>query len=160
MADTKLSALTELAATPADTDEVYIRDVSEPAATESKRITVVNLLAGAGGGATLTVSETEVFNATSPTTWTDLDLSGTIGSNIALVLMKVVVGNAADVAFRKDGDTDEFYANSASAGGVALIASQGSTHAAILVATSSTGKIEWKTEFARASTVDIIAYIK
>ncbi|KKN11736.1 hypothetical protein LCGC14_1023640, partial [marine sediment metagenome] len=29
MADTKLSALTELAATPADADEVYIRDVSE-----------------------------------------------------------------------------------------------------------------------------------
>lgn len=50
MADTKLSALTELAATPADADEVYIRDVSEDPATESKRITVTNLLAGAGGG--------------------------------------------------------------------------------------------------------------
>ena len=44
MADTKLSALTELAATPANTDELYIRDVSEPAATESKRITVTNLM--------------------------------------------------------------------------------------------------------------------
>ena len=50
MADTKLSALTELAATPADADEVYIRDVSEAAAAESKRITVANLIAGAGGG--------------------------------------------------------------------------------------------------------------
>jgi len=49
MADTKLSALVELAATPADTDEVYIRDVSEAAADESKRITVANLIAGAGG---------------------------------------------------------------------------------------------------------------
>ena len=46
MADTKLSALTELAATPADADEVYIRDVSEAAADESKRITIANLLAG------------------------------------------------------------------------------------------------------------------
>ena len=45
MADTKLSALTELAATPASNDEVYIRDVSEAAADESKRITVANLLA-------------------------------------------------------------------------------------------------------------------
>ena len=44
MADQKLSALTELAATPADDDEVYIRDVSEPAADESKRITVTNLV--------------------------------------------------------------------------------------------------------------------
>ena len=34
---------------PADGDEVYIRDVSEAAAQESKRITIVNLLAGVGG---------------------------------------------------------------------------------------------------------------
>ena len=39
MADTKLSALTELTATPASDDEVYIRDVSEEANAESKKIT-------------------------------------------------------------------------------------------------------------------------
>lgn len=44
MADVKLSALTELATTPADNDEVYIRDESEAAAAESKRITILNLL--------------------------------------------------------------------------------------------------------------------
>lgn len=44
MADTKLSDLTELAATPAADDEFYIRDVSEVAADESKRITFTNLL--------------------------------------------------------------------------------------------------------------------
>ncbi len=44
MADTKLSALAELAATPAVDDEVYIRDVSEEAVAESKRITVANLI--------------------------------------------------------------------------------------------------------------------
>ena len=44
MADTKVSTLTELAAGPAETDEVYIRDVSEAAADESKRITAVELL--------------------------------------------------------------------------------------------------------------------
>ena len=47
MADTKLSALNELAVTPAGSDELYIRDVSEPASSESKRITVTNLLSGA-----------------------------------------------------------------------------------------------------------------
>uniref|UniRef100_A0A6M3LG04 Tail protein n=1 Tax=viral metagenome TaxID=1070528 RepID=A0A6M3LG04_9ZZZZ len=47
MADTKLSALTELAAAPASDDEVYIRDVSEAAADESKRITIANLVAAA-----------------------------------------------------------------------------------------------------------------
>ena len=45
MADQKLSELVELAATPAVDDEVYIRDVSEAAADESKRITIANLTA-------------------------------------------------------------------------------------------------------------------
>ena len=49
MAATRLSALTELNATPAGSDEVYIRDVSEASADESKRITVTNLLAGGSG---------------------------------------------------------------------------------------------------------------
>ena len=49
MADEKLSALIELAAPPADGDELLIRDISEPASDESKRITVANLIAGAGG---------------------------------------------------------------------------------------------------------------
>ena len=43
MSDRKLSELTELVATPANDDEVYIRDVSEAAADESKRITTANL---------------------------------------------------------------------------------------------------------------------
>lgn len=46
MADAKLSELTELAATPANDDELYIRDVSEAAVAESKRITAANLMAG------------------------------------------------------------------------------------------------------------------
>jgi len=40
--DKKLSTLTELT-TPADADEIYIRDVSELAVDESKRITFANL---------------------------------------------------------------------------------------------------------------------
>ena len=43
MPATKLSALLELAATPATDDELYIRDISEIAADESKRITVNNV---------------------------------------------------------------------------------------------------------------------
>lgn len=48
MADQKLSELTELAATPAVDDEVYIRDISEDAADESKRITIANVMAAVG----------------------------------------------------------------------------------------------------------------
>ncbi len=43
MADVKLSALTEHTA-PATDDEVYVRDISEAASAESKRITLANLL--------------------------------------------------------------------------------------------------------------------
>ncbi len=46
MADTKLSALTELAAAPAEADEIYIRDESEAPSAESKRITLTNLRLG------------------------------------------------------------------------------------------------------------------
>ncbi len=48
MADAKLSALVELAVAPATNDEIYIRDVSEAAANESKRITVANFMAALG----------------------------------------------------------------------------------------------------------------
>lgn len=66
MADQKLSELTELAATPADADEVYIRDVSEAAAAESKRITIANLLAGGVALAPMVVSDFQA-NAASGT---------------------------------------------------------------------------------------------
>lgn len=111
----------------------------------------------------LTVAETEVFSGTAPGSWTDLDLSGTIGSNPALVLLKIDSGASADtnVAFRKDGDTDEFYTAAAlESSGCALIAVN-APHMSILVATSASGVIEWKSEStAGTTTVDIIAYIK
>uniref|UniRef100_A0A6M3J2I9 Uncharacterized protein n=1 Tax=viral metagenome TaxID=1070528 RepID=A0A6M3J2I9_9ZZZZ len=63
MADTKLSALTELAATPADADEVYIRDVSEVASAESKRITIANLKAAMPHDCVFTKQVTSAANA-------------------------------------------------------------------------------------------------
>jgi hypothetical protein len=46
MADTKLSALTALAVSPASGDELYIRDISEAATDESKRITADDFMFG------------------------------------------------------------------------------------------------------------------
>ena len=68
MADRKLSELTELAATPASGDEVYIRDVSEAAAAESKRITVANLIATAS---TTVAGKIEIATNTEINTGTD-----------------------------------------------------------------------------------------
>lgn len=62
MADQKLSELTELAATPASDDEIYIRDVSEAAAQESKRITIANLLAGIAGATIIVKASDDTVN--------------------------------------------------------------------------------------------------
>jgi len=115
--------------------------------------------------ATLTVAETEVFNGVAPTTWTDLDLSGTIGAQASLVLLKftfTVSVTTPTVAFRKNGDIDEFYYTGASsyASGVALICGMDELHMAVLVATDASGIIEWKASEASSCTIDIIAYIK
>jgi len=158
MADTKLSALTELAATPAVDDEVYIRDISEAAADESKRITTANLLASR---AILTVAETEVFNGTEVSSWTDLNLSGVVGANPALVLLKVN-GDAVDFAVRKNGDTDEFFDTDTSlSSGAALLTTSSALYGVLIVATDASGIIEWITDGASETvTIDVIAYIK
>ena len=115
-----------------------------------------------GGGASLTVSETEVYSGTPSFAWLDLDLSSIVGANPALVLLKLACTSSNRVfAFRKNGDTDEFYNSSsaANASGVALIKlSQAGLHLAILVATDANGVIEYKIN--GNVTLDIIAYIK
>ncbi len=113
----------------------------------------------------LTIAETEVFSGTSPTEWTDLDLSGVVGSNLALVLLKIgSTGNPAATAVRKDGETDEFWSDDSSVAAVAYGAAFAKIfvgiHAVVIVATSAAGIIEWKTDAAVATTIDIIAYIK
>lgn len=81
MADTKLSALTELAAIPANDDEVYIRDVSEAAAQESKRITIANLLAGAVGAIPIIKKAADETVTSSTTLQNDNHLAFSIGAN-------------------------------------------------------------------------------
>jgi len=112
------------------------------------------------GGAALTVAETQVFSGTSPTAWTDLDLSGTIGAQATLVLLKVFYSAGLSFAVRKNGDTDEFLGNASHAGGCAYAYCGAGEHKVLLVATDTSGKIEWITNVAIAVTVDIIAYIK
>lgn len=75
MADSKLSALVELATAPAGTDELYIRDVSEAAADESKRITFTNLIAGLGGTPAPVLSTTNAAGAATTFLRTDDQLA-------------------------------------------------------------------------------------
>lgn len=111
-------------------------------------------------GAQLIVAETEVFNGTPPGAMTDLDLSGVVGSNSALVVLKIrhsASGNFFTV--RKNGDTD--FAGSGLYGHCAFIQSSTNTYQSVLVPTDSAGIIEWMAQVASGTTiVKVIAYIK
>lgn len=112
-------------------------------------------------GASLTVAETEVFNGTSPAAWADLDLSGTVGANPALVVLKAYPPGSLSkyIAVRKKGDTDEFYAGS-DAAGCAWIDTSAQIHFVLVVATDGNGFIQWKTGGAETWTIDVIGYVK
>ena len=109
-------------------------------------------------GIELTIAETEVFSGTSPTTWTDLDLSGTIGAKASLVLLKVYTStNSENVGFRKNGDTDEQYSATGNYSHSAAMFFSGVAWHAVWVATDNAGIVEWKTLAAQAYTVDVVA---
>ena len=122
MADQKLSALTELAATPADTDEVYIRDVSEPAATESKRITVANLkaaLTSVEGLAGLLSADQHVLDAEVIAAAIDKTIQTTKGDLV------VVTGASPPVRLGVGANDTLLTADSAQASGVKWAAAAG-----------------------------------
>jgi len=120
--------------------------------------------AAGGGGVSLTVPAgvgTEVFNGSAPTSWTDLNLSGTIGAQTTLVLLKfLAVGFVNRAAFRKNGDTDELDVTTAG-GGAHYVYAGPNTYGVAVVATDSSGIVEWKCTGGYANTtVDVITYIK
>ncbi len=111
----------------------------------------------------LVVAEVEVFNGTSPLTWTDLDLVAVVGPKKTKVLLKTLIGGGGrTVSFRTNGDVDEFYNDTIpnySGYGMAAFTSITGIHAVTEVTTDSTGKVEWKAEADLATTIDIICYL-
>lgn len=118
------------------------------------------------GGATFTVSGTIVVNAqASPTTWADLDLSGTVGANVALVALAITAAGDMDAtAVRAKGDAYEYYdaAADATAFGVQLGHHESGAGAAMVLMclTDASGFIQWKTESQQTATIKLLYYIK
>jgi hypothetical protein len=143
-----------------------------PGGADPLRWTASKLLLGGGAGADptevdpysrLIIAQTEVYNGSPPTSWTDLNLAGTIGANSALVMLKLGPGSAArTVAFRKNGDTDEHYKVCSTYGiGTCLSDCQTDAYIVFLVPTDASGIVEWMMEASAVSvTLDVIAYIK
>lgn len=116
--------------------------------------------AEADAGAVLNLTQTEVFAGQSPDgVWADLDLSGTIGTNAALVVLKIKATAPAALAVRRNGDADEFWGATAESAGCALMYLQSNVFQIVIAVTDTSGVIEWKTTEDRTSTVDLIAYI-
>lgn len=91
--DSKLSALTELAVAPATDDEIYIRDISEAAVDESKRITWSNLFLNADLPGTLDVTGSTTLDGTLSVAgvWTACCRGKFGGSGVAIACTTVII---------------------------------------------------------------------
>ena len=90
--------------------------------------------------AALVIAETSVYNANPPAAWTDLDLSAVVGSQKALVVLKIDPVSGGWYKFRPNGDTEDYTAGVSSTNGVSI----GNTQAAlIIVYTDAAGIVEW-----------------
>ncbi len=100
IADSKLSALTELAAAPATNDQFYIRDVSECADCESKRITWSNIFLNADLPGTLDVSGAGTFDSS----LTVVGLLTSTDADVAMDIQNSHDGSSVTVALFKGGN--------------------------------------------------------
>ncbi len=112
------------------------------------------------GQNTIVFSTASLFSGTAPTSFTDLDISGTVGSNQAVCLIKVK-NNSGDAAtqrfqFRKDDDGDSFVMgvstthNQTVADGDACY---------LIIVTDGTGVVEWKSNQAKSTAITMEAYL-
>lgn len=115
---------------------------------------------------TWVVDGNQVYNTTAPTSYTDLDLSSYVGSNLALVYLKIKNnGNVVtDFLFRTNGETLTIGQNDAitSSGGVscASIAANSASISYIMVVTDTSGIVEWKASIAYDTDIWLVGYIK
>ena len=111
------------------------------------------------GQNTIVFNTAGLFNATSPTTFTDLNLSGTVGSNQAVCLIKVN-NNSGDAttqtySFRKDDDTDNFFRGV----GASISPVTDGDSAYLLIITDGTGVVEWQSNVAKTTVITMEAYL-
>jgi len=104
----------------------------------------------------VTLVDVQVFSGTSPTTYTDLDLSGVVGANEAIVMLRVYNDiNPATYYFRENGrtvDTSPDGVMGGSAGSIEEIY--------FIVKTDSSGIVEWMSSVAQTTYIWVIAYWK
>ena len=108
----------------------------------------------------VSLSTATVFStANAPTSWTDLDLSATIGTATRIVMLRVNNENSGTnitYAFRPNGDTrDYYYATGAAA---SLLTLNTDDTGIAIVKTDSAGVIEWQASGAQSTSINLMAY--
>jgi len=107
--------------------------------------------------------ETQVFNGTSPTSYTDLNLSSVIGSGQAMVYLKIRCNSTStNYAFRTNGETVAVgYPNISWFGGGASAVTINTNYIGyVLVMTDSSGIVEWYGNNGVSTTVYVEAYMR
>lgn len=106
-------------------------------------------------------SETQVFDDTSPTSYTDLDLSAVTGAQRTFVLLRLAASAGTSRFFvRRNGESTD--ADVTGITGTGICSAQiDSGYAAIFAAeTDASGIIEWSSSAGVAAKVDVIGYVK
>ena len=134
--------------------------------TSSDGITISCATDQGGSGAAISTTKVEVFSGTCPTSYTDLDLSGTVGTVAALVHLSIesTAGDMNSVALRANADTAEYHetTNEVSSYGIAVAHhdSGGAAPRVVLSSfTDSSGIVEWICETQRSSDVYLLGWV-
>lgn len=107
-----------------------------------------------------------VYNTNAPTSYTDLDLSANIGSNRALVFLKVKNNGDNtnyDFSFRTNGDSETVGDETSQTylgGGSSAATIRAGNIAYITVMTDSAGIIEWKSRQNHSTAITLLCFIK
>lgn len=104
-----------------------------------------------------------VFNGSSPTSWTDLDLSGVVGTRCAVVFLKFTSNQDMNaIAVRQNGDSDDYYSASSeqNAYGICMAHHDNDADLVLMCLTDGNGVIEWITETSRTCQVYVMAFIR
>jgi hypothetical protein len=105
-------------------------------------------------------SNTEVFNGTSPSTWTDLDLSSVVGAKQRVVLLRFsTTGTSIALAIKTKGDTKTYTTNSSYSSNSAMYIPNNTYSGTLIVKTDTSGVIQWYTSGSVAGVmIDVLAY--
>lgn len=100
-------------------------------------------------------------NTAAPTTWTDLDLSSIVGSNKALVYLKVYSTTSQHrFYFRLNGETDDWTTHDQGGCAGVMVKNGGTAAGAVIVPCDANGKVEWYASSNAACTVTVLGYVK